>query len=77
MVRTQLAISYHRKFEIDPNFTKPDTNWNGEQVQLNKWLSGKIKSGFSVASQGSGILEPTAEDPWRNCAAWLSNAIKQ
>jgi hypothetical protein len=63
-----VAISYHGKSEIDPDFTKPNIIWNGEQVQLNRWLSGKIKPSFSVAFQGSGILEPAAEDPGRDCA---------
>jgi pimeloyl-ACP methyl ester carboxylesterase len=29
-----VAISYHGKSEIDPDFAKPDTIWNGEQVQV-------------------------------------------
>jgi hypothetical protein len=29
-----VAISYHSKSEIDPDFTKPDIIWNGEQVQV-------------------------------------------
>ena len=29
-----VAISYHGKSEIDPDFAKPDTIWNGKQVQV-------------------------------------------
>jgi hypothetical protein len=51
-----VAISYHGKSEIDPDFTKPDIIWNREQVQLNGWLSGKIKPSFQSLFKGRAFL---------------------
>jgi pimeloyl-ACP methyl ester carboxylesterase len=50
-----VAISYHGNSEIDPDFTKPDVIWNGEQVQVDLTPALRAES-FEYLAKSNQVL---------------------